>query len=123
MASKEEIRGLLDALTKGTGSEERKRANGEQMKEIFRIFEDQYLFAPGDLIQWKPGLRIANHPQYGEPAIVVEMLDGSAPQDRESGSLYYLNRLDIGCLALLDDGSYGLFAYDSRYMMPYHGRK
>src|SRR3546814_18199340 len=51
---------------------------------------------PGMLVQWKPNLKNRKSPEYGKPAIVIEMLsppviDGTF----ESGSTYFREPLDI----------------------------
>jgi hypothetical protein len=40
-----------------------------------RAFQERHAFAVGDLVTWKPGLKNRRIPRYGQPAVVMEVLD------------------------------------------------
>ncbi|WAG00113.1 hypothetical protein NRZ31_04905 [Aeromonas dhakensis] len=44
------------------------------LQQLKATFDAEHVFAPGDVIQWKPGMRDRNYPAYGTPAIVLEVL-------------------------------------------------
>jgi hypothetical protein len=66
---------------------------GKQLEDLQSLFEMLHNFQPGDLVQWKPGLKNRDFPKYGEPAIVQEVkkkffavadyLDSSSPSFQE----------------------------------------
>lgn len=76
----------------------------------------------GLLAQWKPGMKNRKTPDYGEPMMVVEMLEQPIIDGTfESGSIYFRERLDIVLGFLDEDGEFGVLHYDSRRFEPYTG--
>lgn len=90
---------------------------------------ERHTFAPGDLVTWKPLMQDRKTPNYGEPVIVVAVLDepvyGTNEKSIETGSPHFRTPLDIVCGRIFhfkDDGSdptFELFHYDSRRLMPW----
>jgi len=73
-------------------------------------------FAPGHIVQWKPGMKNRSVPAYGEPAIVTEVLSPpillASPE--LDGSNMFREPLSI-VLGLIDkDGDFLLFHFDAR---------
>lgn len=94
------------------------------LHERYQSFAHRYAFVPGDLVTWKPGLRNRRSPQYGQPAVVIEMLEAPV-RDREedAGSTYFREPLDL-VLGLIWDRNPGrgelvTFHYDSRRFQPW----
>ena len=72
-------------------------------------------FKVGDIVVWRNGLRNRNYPDYGVPAIVVEVL--STPLTDESvdaGSQYFREPLNIRLGIINEDGNFITYVYDSR---------
>lgn len=67
-------------------------------------------FELGQLVQWKPAMRNQLLPDYGAPAIVVQMLEHPAPVDPESEA----EVLDL-VLGIVDGtGTFRVFAFSAR---------
>lgn len=70
-----------------------------------RAFQDRHTFAVGDLVTWKPGLKNRRIPRYGQPAVVMEVLDPPVVDgERESGSTYFNEPLDVVLGLFIDNG-------------------
>ncbi len=76
----------------------------------------------GMLVQWKPGLKNKKTPEYGKPAIVVEVLNPPILNpDNEAYTTYFREPLGIVVGLLDDDGDFLLFHVDARRFEPYTG--
>lgn len=77
---------------------------------------------PGMMAVWKPGLKNRRFPRYGEPAVVVEMLDPPIlNHEDESGSTYYREPLNILLGILHRDGDFLVYHFDRRRFQPQDG--
>ena len=77
---------------------------------------------PGDLAQWKPGMKNRKTPDYGVPMVVVEVLDHPIIDSTfDSGSVYHREPLDVILGFLDDEDSFCMLHYDSRRFEPYSG--
>ena len=75
------------------------------LRERYQRFMQPHRFAPGDLVTWKPGLKNHRVPQYGQPAVVVEILETPVfDSDRDAGSTYFREPLDVVLGLFVDDG-------------------
>ena len=69
---------------------------GGVLRERFALLNASHQFAPGDLVAWKPGLKNRRVPRYGEPAVVVSVLDAPVfDNELESGSTYFRDPLSL----------------------------
>lgn len=94
-------------------------SSSEPLVDAAKRLAERHEFQPGMLLTWKPGLKNKKTPDYGEPVIVQQMLDEPIiDPDKESGSAYFREPLDMICGEFVDDSFY-LFHMDSRRMMPY----
>lgn len=86
--------------------------------------QTQYVFKPGDLVQWKEGLRNKSRPRYGEPVIVVDLLPKALRDKAEngSGSPYFQEPLQLVAADIDDDGDFVWWHYDARRFEPYKGQ-
>ena len=65
----------------------------ERLTEAFEKLNEKNTFKPGDIVDWKPGMR--NKVAYG-PFVVVEVLDAPVFDSEDgSGSQYFREPLDI----------------------------
>lgn len=75
---------------------------------------------PGMMAMWKPGMKNRRFPHYGDPAIVVEVLDPPIlDHEDEAGSTYYRESLDLLLGILHKDGDFLVYHFDSRRFQPY----
>ena len=87
----------------------------ELLRERLASFQEQSCFQPGDLVQWKPGLKNKRMPHKDELAIVVEVLPSPiTDSDKGSSGSYFLEPLDVRLGIVDDDGDFVIFYYDSR---------
>lgn len=83
------------------------------LKDLVQTYSQERLFKIGDVVQWKEGLKNKKRPQYGEPCIVVEILDKPISDDEAPiASPYYAEKLDIKLGLLADNGEFFIFHFD-----------
>ena len=87
----------------------------QTLKQAFETFNQKNTFKPGDIVEWKPGMK---HKRSDGPFIVVELL-GEPIVDAiaEAGSAYFREPLDL-VLGSFIGGDFVTFYYDSRRMQP-----
>jgi hypothetical protein len=96
---------------------------GRDLEERFKALQESYKFVPGMLVEWKPGLRNKKRPLYGEPFLVVDILEQPIIDSHEdSGSPYFHEPLDLIAGLLDSDGDLMLFHLDSRRVQPFQGK-
>ncbi|MDG4553369.1 MAG: hypothetical protein P9E24_03835 [Candidatus Competibacter sp.] len=77
----------------------------------------------GQLAMWKPGLKNRRFPAYGQPAVVVDLLDPPrVDHEDEAGSPYYREPLDVLLGILRKDGDFLVYHFDRRRFQPYEDR-
>jgi len=77
---------------------------------------------PGLLVQWKAGMKNRSTPEYGEPMIVVEVLEQPLIDTKfDSGSVYFREHLDLVLGFLDEDEEFMMLHYDARRFEPYEG--
>jgi len=71
-------------------------------------------FKPGDVVRWKSGLKNKRFPAEGQLAIVINQLSAPFITDKDAGTPYFQEPLDL-VLAVLDkEGELVVFYYDRR---------
>jgi hypothetical protein len=96
----------------------------EELAEVLRrrvsLLLVSHQFKVADLIRWKEGLKNKKRPGYGQPAIVVEVLQEPVLDEAEgAGSAYFREPLDL-IIGLLDpDGDFSTYHADGRRFEPY----
>ena len=53
------------------------------LNALYGAYETKHNFKPGDRVKWKAGLKDRPFPDYGEPAVILEVIIG---QKWDSGS-------------------------------------
>jgi len=87
----------------------------EVLRERLEIFQATTCFQPGDLVQWKAGLKNKRLPEMDQLAVVVEMLPVPiTDEDKGSSGSYFLEPLDMKLGMIDEDGDFVIFHYDSR---------
>ena len=92
--------------------------NEERLLALQRHFSAQPLngFKPGQIVQWKPGMQNRRCPKYGEPAIVMEVLNPAVFDNdvNSHGSNMFREPLNL-VLGIVDsDGDFLCWHYDGR---------
>ena len=121
---REEIATLLKSLQDGNSLDEEKESYGEeyisQLKAACSNFLKKESFKVGQLVKWKENLKNRKLPYKNQPAIVVSVLDEPiTSSEKDSGSPYFLEILDILLGVLVDDNTLLTFHYDSRRFEAY----
>lgn len=87
----------------------------QRLRAIYHLFQDKEEFTPGDFVVWKDGLKNRRLPNYGQKGIVIQCLDEPIfDGNKESGSPYYREPLDIVVGFFDEDDDFMIFYYDSR---------
>ena len=116
------IEKLLEAMANGgerEGKSPFRQQNPEALKEAFQTFSEENTFAPGDLVEWKPGMQ--NRRTVG-PFVVVKVLDEpvfDSEEHKSSGHPLFREPLGIVCGLITADGEFLYFHYDSRRLRHY----
>jgi hypothetical protein len=97
-----QVKALLDNLNLDDGDDELLAEPAEEATEHLRVLYErltngrEQALRPGMLAVWKPGLKNRRFPRYGEPVVVVALLDTPIVNpDHESGSPYFREPLDL----------------------------
>ncbi len=94
-----------------------------RMKACFARLGKEHNFKPGQLVQWKKGLKNKRTPEYGEPIIVTQFLDTTVFDTTcgDSSSPYFREPLTLIAGELTGNGDFLCFHYDARRFEPYQG--
>ncbi len=122
-----QVKALLDNLNLDDGDDELLAEPAEEAIEHLRVLYErltngrEQALRPGMLAVWKPGLKNRRFPHYGEPVVVVALLDTpTVNPDHESGSPYFHEPLDL-LLGVVrgDDREFLVYHADRRRFQPY----
>ncbi len=92
----------------------------DHLTRLAAAYLERSRFQPGDLVTWKPGLRNRKLPDYGEPMVVIEVLEEPVyDRTADSGSPYFREPLSVRCLLVDEDGDALVFHFDAARLMPY----
>lgn len=70
---------------------------------------------PGDLVTWREGLKNKRFPDYGQPAIVLDVLDSPITDyDNDIASQYYGEQLNVRVGFFDDNDDFVAFLFDGR---------
>lgn len=99
---------------------------GAALRERYQSLMERHAFAPGDLVGWKPGMKNKRVPRYGQPAVVIEVLETPVLDGiEEAGSTYFREPLDLVLGMIWDSppgrGDLVTFHFDSRRFQPWTG--
>lgn len=91
----------------------------EKLRGLVASFNCIHSFQAGDVVRWKRGLKNKKRPAYGEPAIVIKVVDPPLFDEVDPGSAYFREPLDIVVGLLEGDDELVTFHYNSRLFEPY----
>jgi crotonobetainyl-CoA:carnitine CoA-transferase CaiB-like acyl-CoA transferase len=95
-------------------------ANVQQLKDLRERFLQPQNIEVGQVVKWKTGLKNKRLPKVGQPAIVMEVFEKPiTPDERDSGSPYYLEPLDLILGVVDEDRDFVTFYYDKRRFEPF----
>ncbi len=91
-----------------------------ELEKRYKLFTKPAELRTGQLVKWKAGLKNKRRPETGEPAIVVEILDSPVyDQEKNAGTSYFREPLDIVLGVFDEDEDFNLFYFDSRRFEPF----
>lgn len=97
-------------------------AQAKDLTDRFRAMQPEHQFKPGDLVQWRGGLKNCKRPAYGQPAVVLGLLPGAmADESSCSGRGYYGESADLRVGFTDAEGDFMSFGASSQRMEPYSG--
>lgn len=116
MEAKEMLRELLSGGRTSGNEGGGNPQNPERLKQALAVFNEKHVFKPGDIVEWKPGMKFKK----GDgPFIVVDVLPEPIFADKNSGSPYFNEPLDIICAHVDSDDDFLAYHYDSRRFQPH----
>ena len=88
----------------------------QTLKQALETFNQKNTFKPGDIVEWKPGMK---HKRSDGPFVVVEVLDEPIVDTAENGAgtPYFREPLDL-IVGTFINGDFVTFYYDSRRLQP-----
>lgn len=109
---------LLKKLVEQDSENEEEKSYGEEhlatLRDAFDSFLEKEDFKVGQIVKWRKDLNNRKLPRQNQPAIVVKVLDEPITStDKESGSPYFLEKLDIILGVMYEDGTFITLYYDS----------
>jgi hypothetical protein len=118
----ERVLKLLAQLQNGPVVKSYGEADGQKLQTAYDGFFQTHTFQPRQLVKWKSGLKNKMLPKEGQPAIVLEVLEETLDQvERDPGSPYFREPLDIVLGVIDEDGDFMTFHFDKRRFEPYSG--
>lgn len=78
------------------------------------LTEQQDAFKVGDVVVWKDGLQNKRVPEYGQPVVVTRAYEAPIVADRDSGSPYFNEPMDVALFTVDEDGDAIEMHSDSR---------
>jgi hypothetical protein len=91
-----------------------------QLKSVCKNFLKKESLEVGQIVKWKENLKNRKLPHKNQPAIVIAILyQPVISTDKEAGTPYFLETLDIILGIIVGDGTFLTFYYDSRRFEPY----
>jgi len=91
-----------------------------QLKSVCKSFLKKESLEVGQIVKWKENLKNRKLPRKNQPAIVIAILyQPVISTDKEAGTPYFLETLDIILGVIVENGTFLTFYYDSRRFEPY----
>lgn len=113
-AALEEIRSLLAELARKRETSGAEVTIG-RLRALLNSLLEPDTFRVGDIVVWRNGLKNRTYPDYGTPAIVVEVLSPPLIDAiDDSGSAYFRESLNLRLGVIDERGDFLTFVYDGR---------
>ena len=115
--SKERLKKLMSEMAELAEAPPEYECSREQLERAFAKLNTKHSFKPGDIVQWKSGLK---NKRSSGPMIVIEVLECPiCDPAQETGSQYFREPLDIILGKCDSEGEFICYHYDSRRFEPY----
>lgn len=106
---------LLAQLKRREGAEkDYGQSHVDQLLGSCNSFFETNKFKKGQLVKWKKGLKNKKLPYEKQPAVVLEVLQEPLYAERDPGTPYFHEPLDIALGMIDEDNDFIIFYYDSR---------
>lgn len=104
--------------------EEKREINIEdytkRLIKAIETYDKKYNFKKGELVIWKNGLKNKKVPDYGVPAVVIEVYEEPIiDEDAPLASPYYKEKLTLKLAILDEDNELFTFHYDGNRFEPF----
>lgn len=113
-----EVRKLANAIKRIMGDDSKPHSLDSQKTgydDKVKLFLSEETIEVGDRVMWKTGLKNKKYPPENTRVCVIEVLSSPIIRDeRDSGSPYFREPLDLILAVEDDDGDLMLFHYDKR---------
>lgn len=91
----------------------------ERLEQLYAAYCEYYGFFPGQLVMWKPGLKLCVYPDYGVPMVVMSQEHEREPSNAENPSSgAFRTYADVRVMFLVENTPH-FYGFDSRHLMPY----
>ena len=92
----------------------------EKLKQMGSLFIQEHDFKKGDIVMWKEGLKNKIRPAYGEPCVILEILEvPTFDAERDSGTPYFNEPLTLVLGMIDEDDDFVVLHYDRRRFQPF----
>jgi hypothetical protein len=92
--------------------------------DLLRVYNngEELQLKPGDLAEYKPGMRATKSPEYGEHCVVAEVLEASREifEQMPSGSSYYRSPVTLKFGVKDEDGDLVFYHGDLKRFRPFN---
>lgn len=114
-----ELQRLVHEMTRRQTLELKFSASEEYRQRLMEAFAQlvakQERFEPGQLVRWKTGLANRTMPDTSSVGIVIQHIDTPMIVDKDSGSAYFQEPLDLALGIIVgDERSFVIYWFDSR---------
>ena len=103
------------------GEETAPENDAARLRSLFARLNDgrERSLKPGMLAVWKPGLKNRNWPDYGQPAVVMAVMEEPIFDHTDrSGSPYFREPLDLLLGVLMEGADFLVWHFDARRFQP-----
>lgn len=90
-----------------------------RLRQAAEMFLTPHPLTAGEYVQWKPGMKNRRFPEYGEPTVVIEVLDAPVQVEQTPDDEDLAEHLDLRLGLLLRDSRFVVFHFDRRRFEPY----
>jgi hypothetical protein len=109
---------LFTRAESGNGKDTPLKDFASDAREYVEKYYETERFMPGDLVEWKPGMKNKMKPEYGEPIMVLAVFEPL--RNEPDGSSYGCEPNDMRCiLSKKDAGRMLVYSFDSHLFQKY----
>lgn len=98
---------------------ERLKPGPERLRELAASYFTKHDFKPGDVVTWKPGLKNALFPDYGEPVVILDVMSGQIDDKSDPNNQHFREPSDIRIGVYPGENDLEGYWMDSSRFQPY----